>query len=103
MADFDANNSTDMMLVQFKDANQSDIDRFVDLFRRTDCQYVFKDEFYYKHEFIEKVSPYCKEMCISVVPKMSKNSRDFIDPKNNYGYLTIATMIPTTNICDEVK
>ena len=49
------------------------------------------------------VSPYCKEMCISVVPKMPKNSRDFIDTKKDYGYLTIATMIPTTNVCDEVK
>lgn len=93
MTDFDTNNSTDMMLVQFKDANQSDIDKFVDFFRRADNQYVFKDEFYYKHELIEKVSPYCKEMCISVAPKMPKNDGDFIDIKKDYGYLTIATMI----------
>lgn len=98
MADFDANNSTDMMLVQFKDANQSDIDRFVDLFRRTDCQYVFKDKFYYKEELERLVSPYCKEMCISVVPKMPKNNGDFIDTKKDYGYLTVATMTPTINI-----
>lgn len=103
MTDFDTNNSTDMMLVQFKDANQGDIDKFVDLFRRTDCQYVFKDEFYYKYELIEKVSPYCKEMCISVVPKMPKNNGDFIDTKKDYGYLTIATMTPTISICNEVK
>ena len=103
MTDFDTNNSTDMMLVQFKDANQSDIDKFVDFFRRADNQYVFQDEFYYKHELIEKVSPYCKEMCISVVPKMPKNNGDFIDTKKDYGYLTVATMTPTTNICDEVK
>ena len=103
MADFDANNSTDMMLVQFKDANQSDIDRFVDLFRRTDGQYVFKGDFYYREELERLVSPYCKEMCISVVPKMPKNNGDFIDTKKDYGYLTVATMAPTISICNEVK
>ena len=42
-------------------------------------------------------------MCISVVPKMPKNNRDFIDTKKDYGYLTIATMSPTMSIWDEVK
>ena len=44
------------------------------------------------------MSPYCKEMCISVVPKMPKNNGDFIDTKKDYGYLTVATMTPTINI-----
>ena len=99
----DFNIDTDMMLIQYKDIDRVDLDGFLDCFRRTDGQYVFKDDFYYREELERLVSPYCKEMCISVVPKMPKNSRDFIDTKKDYGYLTIATMIPTTNICDEVK
>ena len=42
-------------------------------------------------------------MCISVVPKMSKNNRDLIGTKNDYGYLTIVNVTPTMNIWDEVK
>lgn len=99
----DFNIDTDMMLIQYKNIDRVDLDRFLDCFRRTDGQYVFNGDFYYREELEKIVNPYCKEMCISVVPKMSKNSRDFIDTKKDYGYLTIATMIPTTNICDEVK
>lgn len=97
------NVDTDMMLVQYKNIDRVDLDKFLDCFRRVDDQYVFNGDFYYRKELEKIVNPYCKEMCISVVPKISKNGRDFIDPKNNYGYLTIATMTPTISICDEVK
>lgn len=97
------NVDTDMMLVQYKNIDRVDLDKFLDCFRRVDDQYVFNGNFYYRKELEKIVNPYCKEMCISVVPKMSKNRRDFIDPKNNYGYLTVATMTPTINICNEVK
>ena len=99
----DFNIDTDMMLIQYKNIDRVDLDRFLDCFRRTDGQYVFNGDFYYREELEKIVNPYCKEMCISVVPKMPKNNGDFIDTKKDYGYLTIATMIPTTNICDEVK
>lgn len=99
----DFNIDTDMMLIQYKNIDRVDLDRFLDCFRRIDGQYVFNGDFYYREELERLVNPYCKEMCISVVPKMSKNSRDFIDPKNNYGYLKIATINPTTSICNEVK
>lgn len=99
----DFNIDTDMMLVQYKNIDRVDLDRFLDSFRRIDNQYVFNGDFYYRKELEKIVNPYCKEMCISVVPKMSKNNKDFIDPKNNYGYLTIATIAPTINICNEVK
>lgn len=99
----DFNIDTDMMLIQYKNIDRVDLDGFLDSFRRIDNQYVFNGDFYYRKELEKIVNPYCKEMCISVVPKMSKNGRDFIDPKNNYGYLTVAIMSPTTNICDEVK
>ena len=99
----DFNIDTDMMLVQYKNINRLDLDRFIDSFRRTDGQYVFEGNFYCRNELEEKVNPYCKEMCISVVPKIPKNNRDFIDTKNDYGYLTVATMSPTISICGEVK
>ena len=99
----DFNVDTDMMLVQYKDIDRVDLDRFLDCFRRTDGQYVFKGDFYYREELERLVSPYCKEMCISVVLKMPKNNGDFIDTKKDYGYLTVATMTPTINIWDEVK
>lgn len=99
----DFNIDTDMMLIQYKNIDRADLDRFLDSFRRTDGQYVFEGSFYYRNELEEKVNLYCKEMCISVVPKMPKNNRDFIDTKKDYGYLTIATMSPTMSIWDEVK
>lgn len=99
----DFNIDTDMMLVQYKDIDRVDLDGFLDCFRRTDGQYVFNGYFYYRKELEKIVNPYCKEMCISVVPKISKNNKDFIDPKNNYGYLTVATMTPTIGICGEAK
>lgn len=99
----DFNIDTDMMLIQYKNINRVDLDKFLDCFRRIDGQYVFNGDFYYREELEKIVNPYCKEMCISVVPKMPKNNGDFIDTKKDYGYLTVATMTPTTNICDEVK
>ena len=99
----DFNIDADMMLIQYKDIDRVDLDRFLDCFRRTDGQYVFKGDFYYREELERLVSPYCKEMCISVVTKMPKNNRDFIDTKKDYGYLTIVTMSPTMSIWDEVK
>lgn len=91
----DFNIDIDMMLIQYKNIDRVDLDKFLDSFRRTDGQYVFEGNFYYRNELEKIVGPYCKEMCISVVPKMPKNNRDFIDTKKDYGYLTIATMSPT--------
>ena len=99
----DFNIDADMMLIQYRNIDRVDLDRFLDCFRRTDGQYVFEGNFYYREELERLVSPYCKEMCISVVPKMPKNSGDFINTKKDYGYLTVATMAPTMSIWDEVK
>lgn len=99
----DFNIDTDMMLVQYRDIDRVDLDGFLDCFRRTDGQYVFNGDFYYRKELEKIVSPYCKEMCISVVPKMPKNNGDFIGTKKDYGYLTVATITPTASICNEVK
>ena len=99
----DFNIDTDMMLIQCKNIDRVDLDGFLDSFRRIDNQYVFNGDFYYRKELEKIVNPYCKEMCISVVPKMSKNNRDLIGTKNDYGYLTIVNVTPTMNIWDEVK
>lgn len=99
----DFNIDTDMMLIQYKNIGRADLDRFLDSFRRIDGQYVFEGNFYYRNELEKIVNPYCKEMCISVVPKMSKNNRDFINTTKDYGYLTITTVSPTISICDEVR
>ena len=92
-----------MITINRKNIDRIDLDEFLDCFRRTDGQYVFEGNFYYRNELEKIVGPYCKEMCISVVPKMSKNRRDLIDPKNNYGYLTIVNVTPTMSIRNEVK
>ena len=97
------NVDTKMMLVQYKNIDRVDLDGFLDCFRRTDGRYVFEGNFYHRNELEKIVGPYCKEMCISVVPKMSKNNRDFIDTKNDYGYLTIVNVTPTMSIRNEVK
>ena len=51
----DFNIDTDMMLVQYKNIDKVDLDRFLDSFRRIDCQYVFNGNFYYREE-LEKNS-----------------------------------------------
>lgn len=99
----DFNIDTDMMLIQYKNIDRADLDGFLDCFRRTDGQYVFEGNFYYRNELEKIISPYCKEMCISVVPKMSKNNRNVTDTKNYYSYLTIVNVTPTMSICDEVR
>ena len=71
----DFNIDTNMMLVQYKDIDRVDIDKFLDSFRRIDNQYVFNSNFYYREELEKIVNPYCKEICISIVPKMSKNCK----------------------------
>ena len=58
----DFNIDTDMMLIQYKDIDRVDLDRFLDCFRRIDGQYVFNGDFYYREELEKIVSPYCKEM-----------------------------------------
>jgi hypothetical protein len=94
---------TDMMLIQYRNIDRVDLDKFIDCFRRIDGQYVFEGKFYYREELEKIVNPYCKEMCVSVVPKMSKNNRNVIDTKNYYGYLTIVNVTSTMSICDEVR
>ena len=95
MAELALNNPSEMLLVQFKDACQYDVDRFIDAnFLRTDGQYLYQGEFIYRHDLENLIKPYCKEMCISVVPKGPKEAGKHIDTEKQYGYITIANVVP---------
>lgn len=96
MAELAVNNPVDMMLIQFKEANTEAVSRFIESFRRTDSQYVFEGNFYYREELEEKIKPYCKEMCISLAPKGPQKPGKHIDADEEYGYLTVATLNPMT-------
>lgn len=58
-----------IMAIQFKDAEAYNVANLVDVYRRTDGQYVFEGQFYTRSELEEKFKPFCKEISISVVPK----------------------------------
>ena len=52
----DFNIDADMMLIQYKNIDRVDLDRFLDCFRRTDGQYVFEGNFYPNHYKIRLVA-----------------------------------------------
>lgn len=58
-----------IMAIQFRDAEAYNVAHLVDVYRRTDGQYVFEGQFYTRLELEEKFAPFCKELSISVVPK----------------------------------
>lgn len=58
-----------IMAIQFKDADEYDIAKVVDSYRRIDGQYCYWGDFMTREEVYEQVKPYCKRISISVVPK----------------------------------
>lgn len=58
-----------IMAIQFRDAEAYNVANLVDVYRRTDGQYVFEGQFHTRQELEEKFAPFCKEISISVVPK----------------------------------
>lgn len=58
-----------IMAIQFRNAEAYNVANLVDVYRRTDGQYVFEGQFYTRSELEEKFTPFCKELSISVVPK----------------------------------
>lgn len=58
-----------IMAIQFRNAEAYNVANLVDVYRRTDGQYVFEGQFYTRSELEEKFTPLCKELSISVVPK----------------------------------
>lgn len=95
MVDLALNNPSEMLLIQFKDSCQDDIDMFIDShFRRVDNQYLYHGDFIYRWDLEKLISPYCKEICISVAPKGPEKAGKHIDTREQCGYLTIATIAP---------
>ena len=93
--DLALNHQCDMLLIQFKEAEQYVIAEYVDNFRRIDNQYVYHGEFKYREEIEKIVKPFCKELCISIVPKGKQAKQgEHIDEKSQYGYLTLINIIP---------
>lgn len=97
MVDLALNNPSEMLLIQFKDSCQDDIDIFIDShFRIVDGQYIYHGDFIYRWDLEKLISPYCKEISISVAPKGPEKAGKHIDTREQYGYLTIANMVPFT-------
>lgn len=69
-----------IMAIQFRDAEAYNVAYLVDVYRRTDGQYVFEGQFYTRLELEEKFKPFCKEISISVVPKKF----DFGTPREQF-------------------
>lgn len=99
------NHPEDAISIQFKDAEKFEIDNYIDeRFRRTDNQYIDPNgNFIYRWHLFENLKPFCKEVQVSVISKVSKNNRDSIDIKKDYDYPAITNMTHTISICDEVK
>lgn len=64
----------DVISIQFKDAENFEIDNYIDeRFRRTDNQYIDPNgNFIYRWHLFENLKPFCKEVQVSVISKVSK-------------------------------
>lgn len=67
------NHPEDVISIQFKDAENFEIDNYIDeRFRRTDNQYIDPNgNFIYRAHLFENLKPFCKEVQVSVVSKVS--------------------------------
>lgn len=78
-----------IMAIQFKDADEYAIAPLIDAYRRSDGQYVKEGEFLTRQEVHDKVQPFCKRVCISVVPKDFGDNQEhpLEDFHKKYGYI----------------
>lgn len=85
-----------IMAIQFKDADEYDIAKVVDSYRRIDGQYCYQCDFMTREEVYAQVKPYCKRISISVVPKDLGNG-DWVasDSHKKFGYINLATLTPS--------
>lgn len=91
-----------IMAIQFKDADEYDIEKVVDSYRRTDGQYCYWGDFMTREEVYEQIKPYCKRISISIVPKdLGKGDWVASDSHKKFGYINLA-MIEEPSI-KEVK
>lgn len=91
-----------IMAIQFKDADEYDIAKVVDSYRRTNGQYCYWGDFMTREEVYAQVKPYCKRISISVAPKdLGKGDWVASDSHKKFGYINLA-MIEEPSI-KEVK
>lgn len=91
-----------IMAIQFKDADEYDIAKVVDSYRRTDGQYCYWGDFMTREEVYEQVKPYCKRISISVVPKdLGKGDWVASDSHKKFGYINLAIL--GNSLIKEVK
>lgn len=87
-----------IMAIQFKDADEYDIEKVVDSYRRTDGQYCYQCDFMTHEEVYEQVKPYCKRISISVVPKdLGKGDWVSSDRQKKFGYINLSLIGETIN------
>lgn len=91
-----------IMAIQFKDADEYDIEKVVDSYRRTDGQYCYWGDFMTREEVYEQVKPYCKRISISIVPKdLGKGDWVASDSHKKFGYINLAIL--GNSLIKEVK
>lgn len=93
-----------IMAIQFKDADEYDIEKVVDSYRRTDGQYCYWGDFMTREEVYEQVKPYCKRISISIVPK-DLGKGDFVssDRQKKFGYINLSLIGETIKPVKIVK
>lgn len=80
-----------IMAIQFKDADEYDIEKVVDSYRSIDGQYRYQCDFMTREEVYEQVKPYCKRISISIAPK-DLGKGDFVssDRRRKFGYINLS-------------
>ena len=80
-----------IMAIQFKDADEYDIEKIVDSYRSIDGQYRYQCDFMTREEVYEQVKPYCKRISISIAPK-DLGKGDFVssDRRRKFGYINLS-------------
>lgn len=91
-----------IMAIQFKDADEYDIEKVVDSYRCIDGQYCYQCDFMTREEVYAQVKPYCKRILVSVVPKdLGKGDWVASDSHKKFGYINLAIL--GNSLIKEVK
>ena len=83
------------MAIQFKDLDPWFVDEYLSQFERIDGQCVFEGEFIHREDLEKRLEPFMKEMCVSLLPKGSREKGKHINEKEEYGYIQYIEVSPT--------
>lgn len=95
VTDMAINHPSRIIAIQFKDLDPWFVDEYLHQFERIDGQYVFEGEFIYREDLEKKLKPFMKEMCISLLPKGSREKGKHINEREEYGYIQYYEVSPT--------